>query len=126
MRRDTLDTFILSPDIGNAHTEEKRIAKGLVDFKSEEGIGTEVILSRFSIERYRDPFKFSPREKPFPRVWLVETDRKRDFYIPIQIGKQFVSLFENHKARNCACVPRECAPIQRSFAASWEHLSFCI
>lgn len=63
--------------------------------------------------------EFSPREKS-PREWLVETDRKRDFYILIQIGKQFVFSFENHRTRNRA---RACAPIWRSFATSWKYLS---
>lgn len=34
-----------------------------------------------------------------------KTDRKRDFYILTQIGKQFVSSFEIHRAAKwCACV----------------------
>lgn len=76
----------------------KRIAEGMVDFKSEEGIEAEVMLSWFSIERYRHSSRSSSHPETVPKGRLVETDRKRDFYILIQTGKQFVSSFESHRA----------------------------
>lgn len=49
---------------------------------------------------------------------FMETDRKRNLYILIEIGKQFVSLFEIHEAGKCAYV-------HQSVVISFKHLPFC-
>jgi len=70
----------------------------VADFKDEE--------KKRSVfhQSIQDPFRSSFHPARNYPLRFVETGQKRDFYNLIQIGKQFVSSFEIHRAEKCAYV----------------------